>query len=159
MSHSHPQHDPTVPPRALIGAGVLIATALALTGATSFGLIPRAADPMAERTRDHVAPAQQRDLRFADRTDGAVIVTDAVTGEQITVIPSGQGGFVRAQMRRLAKARMAAGIGSEPPFRLTRWANGALSLVDPQTGKDAELHGFGPDHSRTFANMLPGTGA
>jgi putative photosynthetic complex assembly protein len=159
MSQSHPHHDPTVPPRALIGAGVLIATALALTGATSLGLIPRAADPVALRAQHHVAPAEQRDLRFADRADGAVVITDAQTGDVITVIPSGQGGFVRAQMRRLAKARAAAGIGSQPPFRLTRWADGALSLTDPQTGKDAEIHGFGPDHSRTFADMLPGQGA
>jgi len=69
----------------------------------------------------------------------------------------GEGGFVRATMRRMAKVRAAADIGSEPPFKLTLWENGALSLSDPQTGQEAEIHGFGSDHSATFAEMLKET--
>jgi putative photosynthetic complex assembly protein len=153
MSHAA-HHDPTVPRGALIGAAALLLFVMALTGAVSLGLIPHSADPGASRAAANVVPAQARDLHFADRADGAVVVSDATTGETITVVKFGQGGFLRATMRRMAKARIAAGIGAEPPFKLILWDNGALSLTDPQTGRESEIHGFGPDHSRIFADML-----
>ena len=147
-------HDPTVPRGALIGVAILLMFVIAMTGAVRFGFIPRAADPAITRAESNVMPAQQRSLRFVDRADGAVVVTDASSGETVTVVEFGKGGFLRATMRRLAKARVAAGIGAEPPFTLTRWENGALSLTDPTTGRDAEIYGFGPDHTKSFADML-----
>ena len=147
-------HDPTVPRGALIGAAVLLLFVLALTGAVRFGFIPRAADPSLTRAAAQVMPAQERLLHFADRSDGAVVVRDALSGETVTVIAFGEGGFLRATMRRMAKARKAAGVGSEPAFKLVRWENGALSLLDPSTGRDAEIYGFGPDHTKGFADML-----
>jgi putative photosynthetic complex assembly protein len=157
MSHVH--HDPTVPKQALIAAAVLLSVTMALTGAVSMGWIAKSAVPEAGRAASGVAPEVTRLLTVADRADGAVIISDAASGQMVMEIGYGQGGFVRATLRRLAKARAAAGIGSEPPFELVRWANGALSLRDPQTGKTAEIHGFGPDHSRTFAEMLKGPAA
>ena len=125
-----------------------------MAGATRLGLIPHSADPVASRAAQNVASAQTRELRFADRADGAVVVSDASTGETVKIIEFGQGGFLRATMRRMAKARIAAGVGAAPPFKLTLWENGALSLSDPQTGRTAEIHGFGADHSKSFADML-----
>ena len=157
MSHVH--HDPTVPKQALIAAAALLGVTMALTGAVSMGWIAKSAVPEAGRAANGVAPEASRLLTVTDRADGAVVISDAATGEMVMEIGYGQGGFVRATLRRLAKARAAAGIGAEPPFELVRWANGALSLRDPQTGKVAEIHGFGPDHSRTFAEMLKGPAA
>jgi putative photosynthetic complex assembly protein len=153
MSHAA-HHDPTVPRGALIGAAAVLLFTMAMAGATRIGLLPHSADPDASRAAQNVQPAQSRDLRFADRADGAVVVTDANSGATVKVVEFGQGGFLRATMRRMAKARIAAGIGAEPPFKLTLWENGALSLSDPQTGRDSEIHGFGADHSRMFADML-----
>jgi putative photosynthetic complex assembly protein len=153
MSHAH-DHDPTVPRKVLIAAAILLLFTMALTGAVRLGFIPQSGDPAGSRAAQNIAPAQERDLRFTDRSDGAVVVTDAVTNETVTVIGFGEGGFLRATMRRMAKARMAEGIGPEPPFRLIRWENGALTLTDPETGGEAEIYGFGPDHTETFANML-----
>ena len=153
MSHAH-DHDPTVPRGALVAAAILLLFTMALTGAVRLGWIPQSGDPDGSRAAQHIAPAQQRELQFADRADGVVVVTDAKTGATVMEIGFGEGGFVRATLRRMAKARAAADIGSEPPFKLTLWENGALSLSDPQTGKEAEIHGFGSDHSATFAEML-----
>lgn len=147
-------HDPTVPRGALIGAAAVLLFTMAMAGATRVGWIPHSADPDASRAAQNVQPAKSRELRFADRADGAVVVTDANTGETVKVVEFGQGGFLRATMRRMAKARIAAGKGAEPPFELTLWENGALSLSDPQTGREAEIHGFGADHSKIFADML-----
>lgn len=158
MSHAE-HHDPTVPRGALIGITAILLFTMALTGAVSFGLIPKSADPSLSRETQNISPLQTRELRFADRADGAVVITDANSGNTVKVIEFGQGGFVRATLRRMAKARAVAGIGAEPPFKLVKWRNGALSLTDPQTGRDAEIHGFGRDHSKMFAEMLKGPAA
>lgn len=152
---SHAAHDhPTVPRGALIGVAAVLLFTMAVTGATRLGLIPHSADPTASRAAQNVTAEQTRELRFVDRADGAVVVTDATTGDMVKVIEFGQGGFLRATMRRMAKARLAAGVGAEPPFKLTLWENGALSLSDPETGREAEIYGFGADHTKTFADML-----
>jgi putative photosynthetic complex assembly protein len=154
MSHTHPHHDPTVPRGAVIGAASMLVFVMALTGAVKWGLIPVSADPVASRLAANVAPVQTRDLRFTDEADGTVSVNDATSGETVSIIAFGKGGFLRATMRRMAKQRRAAGIGAEPPFTLIRWDNGALSLKDPMTGHEAEIYGFGPDHTKAFADML-----
>ncbi len=156
MSHAH-DHDPTVPKEAVIGAGALLACMLALTGAVSWGYLPQEANPKLQREAARVQPDAERRLRFSDRADGAVIVTDADSGEVVKVIGFGEQGFTRATVRRLAKLRTkAGGAGSEAPFVLTRWQDGALSLTDPVTGKQAELQGYGPDHTAHFEELLAG---
>jgi putative photosynthetic complex assembly protein len=154
MSHTHHHDDPTVPKGALIGIAVLLAATMAFTGAVSLGLLPHSANPAASRAAQQVGIAQERLLHFADQPDGTVLISDASSGKAVKTIGFGQGGFVRATMRRLAKARSASGIGAEPPFRLIRWDNGALSLNDPETGKEAEIYGYGADHVRAFAELL-----
>lgn len=149
-------HDPTVPRVALIGIAVILLFTMALAGAVNLGLVPKSADPTLSRSAQNISPVQTRELRFADRADGAVVISDAKSGETVKIIEFGEGGFVRATLRRMAKARAAAGIGAEPPFKLVKWENGALSLTDPQTGRDAEIHGFGADHSKAFVEMLAG---
>ncbi len=155
MSHAA-HHDPTVPRGALISVAAVLLFTMAVTGATSYGLIPHSADPSVSRAAQNVAPEQTRELRFADRADGAVVVSDANSGATVKIIEYGQGGFLRATMRRMAKARVVAGIGAEPPFKLILWENGALTLSDPATGRESEIHGFGSDHSKVFAEMLEG---
>ena len=157
MSHAH-HHDPTVPREALIGAAALLGCILALTGAVSWGYLPQSANPELSRAAAKVQPAIERSLRFADRADGAVVVSDATSGQVVKVIGFGQEGFTRATLRRLAKLRTKAGIGPEAPFVLTKWENGALSLTDPTTGENAELQGYGPDHTANFESLLEGAG-
>ncbi len=155
MSHVQ-SHDPTVPRGVLIAVALLLSLTMALAGAVRLGFLSQSGDPTASRAAQQISPDQERMLRFTDRADGAVVVTDAATGAEVKIIEFGQGGFVRATMRRMAKARAAAGIGAEPPFKLTLWENGALSLTDPQTGREAEIHGFGTDHTQSFTDMLKG---
>lgn len=135
-------------PRApLIGAGILIGAAL-LTAA--FG---RYADVGTMRTT-HASAIETRDLRFEDRTDGWIAVIDAASGNVIEKLPPGAGGFVRIVMRGLARDRIAAGGGSEQPFRLTRWDDGRLTIADPFTNRSTELLGFGKPNVQAFAKLL-----
>ncbi len=155
-----PQHghhdDPTVPRSVLIAVALMLAFVLAFTAAVSFGWLSQSANPAQSRAAQNVGAAQVRLLHFADRADGAVIVTDANSGELVRTIGFGEGGFLRATMRRLAKSRHAKGIGSAPAFHLVLWENGAMSLDDPTTGKSAEVFGFGANQNKLFADMLRG---
>jgi putative photosynthetic complex assembly protein len=104
---------------------------------------------------DYTHPTATRDLRFEDAANGAVLVKDAATGEQIGEIVPGNDGFVRAVMRTLARERLLAGGTKTMPFTLTRWDNGRLTIADPTTGQKMELVGFGASNEEAFAKFLP----
>lgn len=159
-SHTH-SHENTVPRPALIMAGALVGLSLVLTGAVSLGLLDREAVPGVERAAAAVAPAKSRDLRFADGADGTVRITDAATGELVKLVEqeTQSGGFIRGVLRGLARDRKMRGIGAEPPFTLTLWQDGSLSLSDSATGREVELGGFGGDNRAVFVALLEGEGA
>jgi putative photosynthetic complex assembly protein len=101
-------------------------------------------------------PASQRDLRFADRADGAIVVTDARTGATVQTLPGGEENFVRGAMRGLVRDRKRAGLGADVPFRLSAWPDGRLTLHDTATGHTMELHAFGRTNAEAFAKLLQG---
>jgi putative photosynthetic complex assembly protein len=57
-------------------------------------------------------------------------------------------------LRGLVRERRADHVGPTPPFRLTRWADGRLSLDDPSTGRHVDLEVFGPANAGAFADIL-----
>ena len=124
---------------ALIGLALMGAVAGRIAGSTQV-----------EETGSVVA---SRDLRFADRADGAVVVTDAQTEQTVDVL-QGEQGFIRATMRGLARARHSDGIGAAAPFRLTAWSDGRLTLDDPTDGRHLELQAFGSLNVAAFARLL-----
>ncbi len=139
--------DPTLPRGALVGAAVLVLSALVLvTVARLIGYGPE--QPPASTV------VESYDLRFEDRTDGAVLVYDDASGELAYTVQPGTNGFIRGVLRGLVRDRRADHVGRTPPFRLTRWANGRLSLDDPSTGRHIDLEVFGPSNSGAFADIL-----
>jgi putative photosynthetic complex assembly protein len=100
-------------------------------------------------------PAVTRDLRFDDTPQGAIRISDATTGQTVTDLPPGEGGFVRATLRGFARERRAADApGPESPFRLTAWSDGRLTLEDPATGRFVDLGAFGPTQVESFTSIL-----
>jgi putative photosynthetic complex assembly protein len=160
MSLVH-DHEQTMPKGALTAALMLVVTALSLTTLVKVGVLSREAVPAIARSEAHVAPVVVRQLSFADRGDGAVVVRDVTTGETVRVLVDGVpgNGFVRGVMRGMARERHIHGVGMAPPFTLTLWKNGTLSLDDKSTGRSIELGSFGPDNRAAFAAMLPGGAA
>ena len=147
-----PAVDRTLPRGALAGAGVLLALSLAMvTVARMTGYEP--AKP------PHSTAVESRDLRFVDRADGAVLVYAKPDDRLVDVLPPGTNGFVRGVLRGLVRERRADHVGAEPPFRLTRWADGRLSLDDPSTGRHVDLEVFGPTNSAAFAQIFTAGGA
>ncbi|WP_291295299.1 photosynthetic complex assembly protein PuhC [Elioraea sp.] len=123
---------------ALVVGGVAIAQ--------SFGV-----DPL----RPSGTPAVTRDLHFEDTPHGAIRISDARTGQTVTDLAPGAGGFVRATLRGFARERRAADApGPESPFRLTAWSDGRLTLEDPATGRFVDIGAFGPSQVESFTTIL-----
>lgn len=93
-------------------------------------------------------------LHFADRTDGAVIISAATDGKVVVVLQPGTHGFVRGVLRGLARDRRMQGIGAGPPFVLTQWHDGQLTLRDTATGRTIDLRAFGVTQTAAFAAIL-----
>jgi putative photosynthetic complex assembly protein len=147
MSASMPDTTNRIPRAALLGAGSLVVGSLLLVGVARLtGYRP--AQP------DATAIVESRDLRFEDRADGAVLIYSAPADRLVDTLPPGTNGFVRGVLRGLVRERRADRIGAEPPFRLTRWADGRLSLDDPSTGRHVDLEVFGPTNAGAFADIL-----
>ena len=134
-------------PRApLVGAALLLGTvllAVALVRVTDIG----------SATTVDAPAAMTRLLRFADRPDGAIEITDASRAAPPTVL-SGTHGFMRGVLRGLARERKRQGIGPEVPFELVAHEDGRLTLVDPATGRRVDLESFGPINLEEFAQLL-----
>lgn len=137
----------SLPRGALIGAGLLVLTALVLVSvALQTGHRP-AQPPMSFVVESY-------DLRFEDRADGAVLIYSGASDQLVDTLAPGTNGFVRGVLRGLVRERRAEHIGPSPPFRLTRWADGRLSLDDPSTSRHVDLEVFGPTNAGAFADIL-----
>jgi len=95
-----------------------------------------------------------RDVRFEDRIDGAVVVREAGTQQIVSILAPGRDNFVRGVLRGFARDRRSRELGSEDPFRLTRWSDGRLSLTDLATQRVVELEAFGATNTGAFARLL-----
>ena len=132
---------------AFLGAAFLLASTLAFAG------IARQTDVGATRSK---APDALRviDLKFADRSDGAVLVSRAAEPEGTKVIAPGRDGFVRVALRSLAYDRRQAGVGNEVAFRLGQQPDKRLWLQDLATGRVLFLDAYGYENARSFAQFL-----
>ncbi len=138
----------SLPRGAVRGAALLVGLALLLVIGSRLLNIHAA-------TANLVQPVRVMHLTFIDRKDGAVEIGDADRGNAtIHVVPPGTNGFLRGVLRGMARARRNEHVGEEPPFTLTRWADGQMTLADPQTGQRISLEVFGPTNARPFAQLL-----
>ena len=135
-------------PRALLGgAAALVAfTFLASAGArlTDIGTVHM---PAAQ-------PVETLSLRFLDQDDGGVAVVDAADNTRLFTVQPGTNGFIRATLRGLARERKREGVGEAPPFELTHWNDGTLSLEDATIGRRIGLDAFGPTNAEAFAQLF-----
>lgn len=153
MSAGH-SHGDMLPRGTLVIACALVLFALAATSIVRIAHIPPSASPVLMREQAHIAAVKSRDLRFVDRADGAVVISDVKGGVAEVIAPGQKTGFIRGVMRGLARERRAHGIGDGPPFNLTLWRDGELSLTDSATGRAIELTAFGSSNRATFAALL-----
>lgn len=151
LAHAR-SHARSLPRGVLLSVGALLAFAIGVTflgRATDVGVVHMPA----------ASPYQVLEMRFEDSADGRVLVHDAGDGKVFYTLEAGAGSFIRATLRGLARERQREGIGDEPPFTLTRWTDGTLSLEDKTTGRRINLDAFGPTQAGAFAQLLTAKGA
>ena len=136
----------TLPRVPLIAAAALVLASLAAVAIVRLTGVGVAHYPDA-------AAVEVRELRFEDRSDGAIRVVDARDGSEVEVLV-GANGFVRGTLRGLARERRRQGIGADLPFRLIGRADGRLTLEDPATGRRVDLESFGPTNAAAFAHLM-----
>jgi putative photosynthetic complex assembly protein len=139
--------EPLIPRGGLMaGAGLALFALAAVTTArlTGFGEVHMKVP----------AAVESRYLRFADGKGGAVLVFDARDQKLIDELAPGSNGFIRVVLRGLARERKLGDIGQAPPFRLTRYVNGQLTLTDTSTGKRIDLDAFGSANLGAFARLM-----
>ncbi len=149
-------HEP-FPKGALVAAFALVGLSLLATTAVRLARITSPAPVAAEQG----TPVASVDLWFNDQTDGSIRVRSAKTGQTISTIKPGEGGFVRGVMRGLAHDRIRRHIGDAPPFRLSQARNGQMTLEDTATGRVIDLESFGVGNRDSFMQLLhaPGVAA
>ena len=132
--------------------GMVIGTVLVIVGTLALATLGHQAptNPASLGAR----PVAARDLIFADRADGAIVITDAESGRVVETMAPGTENFVRGGMRGLARERSRAGIAEAVPFRLSTWPDGRITLQDMGTGNTMELHAFGRTNAEAFLKLL-----
>ncbi|MGF1456789.1 MAG: photosynthetic complex assembly protein PuhC [Alphaproteobacteria bacterium] len=148
---SNPFEGEQMPRWPLIGAAALIGLAfiLAISGRMDDARWGPEHLPMA---------VEERQLRFEDRDDGAVVVTDASTDGLVAVLEPGSNGFIRGVLRGLGRQRKRADVESHTPYRLAMLEDGHLVLGDPATGEQVVLRSFGPTNFQAFERLLHANG-
>jgi putative photosynthetic complex assembly protein len=142
-------HGEAVPRGALVAAGFMVVGSIALAALARLTGVGTVHMPPS-------APVTVLDVRFTDEADGSVGVWDA-DGTRIGAFAPGTNGFARGVLRGLARERHRESVGTLPPFRLTRWADGRLTLDDPATTRHVDLDVFGPTNVAAFARLIDDT--
>ena len=138
---------PVAPTSAIVLAGGLMLFVVAIAG------LARAT----HNNRVILPPTQaiaSRDLAFKDLPNGGVDVADASTGAHVYTVAPTTGGFLRGIMRGLVHDHNRIDKAKNYAFRLTRWADGRLSIEDPATHEAYELEAFGSTNEAVFAQFL-----
>ncbi len=148
-------HSEKFPAWVLWAAGGLVGMTILVVFGVRFGVLPARETAPERRAEAHVGVAVARDFRFADRQDGALVVTDAKT-QQVAMIlmPGSNSGFIRGLMRGLMRERMLHEVPRDGPVTVSQWTDGALTLKDPSTGRIIELGSFGHTNRAAFAQLL-----
>ena len=144
---SHAIQEPVVPKGGIIAAAALVlfllatVTTVRLTGTGGVHMTLPAA-------------VESREFQFADGQNGTVLVYDARDRQLVDTLAPGSNGFIRVVLRGLARERKLGDIGQQPPFRLTRFVNGQITLTDTSTGKQIDLDAFGSANTEAFARLM-----
>jgi putative photosynthetic complex assembly protein len=136
-----------VPKAALVTAAALITVVFLLCiAARIFGF-----GAFAERQSAVIA---ERQLLFIDESNGGIRVVAATTQGLAASLAPGTNGFLRGAVRALTRGRTRAGIGQTVPFRLVRYADGRLVLIDPTTKRSVTVTSFGATQVESFDRLL-----
>ncbi len=141
------QHNQAIPRGVLLGAAALLLLTLGLAFNARLSHAAHPPPPLPP-------PLASIDVRFEDRPDGAIAMLSAANGRELSLVPPRSNGFIRGVLRGMFRGRKLESIGHEGAFRLSREADGRLSLEDLTTARRIDLNAFGPTNTDAFAKLL-----
>lgn len=129
--------------------------ALAAAGSAMLASIIAAAIGGSPTTMPSASIQANRLLRFDDRDNGSVLVTDAETEKTVAVLAPGSNAFIRAVLRGLSHSGgHEEHVRPNHPFRLTALSDGRLILWDDASQRRLDLEAFGSLNAGAFAKLL-----
>lgn len=140
----HPQTG-MVPARMLTSMAFLVAAALAIVGAASVSDRPVVGVPQA-------TAVQAERLLILEGHGAKAVTVRNIDGSILADME--HGGFVTVVQNGLERVRLVHGVAADLPVRLIRYADGRLSLIDPETNWNVELYAFGSDNKAAFERLL-----
>ncbi|MGQ0567291.1 MAG: photosynthetic complex assembly protein PuhC [Gemmobacter sp.] len=100
------------------------------------------------------APAAVLSERTISLIGGGAQAVTVLDDKGTVIADMAHGGFVTVVQNGLQTARKRHGIDPARPIRLVEYADGRLTMVDPDTGTTFELHAFGADNEAAFRKLL-----
>ena len=163
MAQLHSHHDEEDHDHRNMAPSVPLYAAMALVVLTVLGVayqrlvvVPAAAAAAIESPPPARAPAvESQALMFADAADGGVIVMAHPGDEVLGNIAAGEASFLRGVLRSLVRERRMQGAATDAGFRLTRFADGRVTLTDLATERELDLRAFGYENATDFIRYLP----
>lgn len=141
------------------GIGVVLlvlAFGIYYLGSNAVSPPPPPAEPTgsAEAADDNLEVVQSIGLKPQEKPGGYLEILNAETNQVLKRVEPGADGFMRTVLRIIALDRRQLEDHEDPPFRLTRWSDGGLTLEDPATGVRYKLNAFGSSNAAAFAELL-----
>lgn len=109
---------------------------------------------LVNHSRPALAALGHREIRIDERADGSAAVLDAASAAELATMKPGEGGFVRTMLRLLVLERRRHNAPVEPPFRVTQWNSGGVTIEDPVLGTNIEVKAFGATNAAAFAQLI-----
>lgn len=131
----------------LLGALAIVLLTVVLVLVSVLGGI----EPVGTKSASSV---EERDLYFQDHKNGQVLVFDANSKEEIGKFQKGEGAFVRISMRSMMRQRKLKEVDLKKPFKLVRFSDGNIKIVDPYSNEFIRINAFGPIAIKSFGQFL-----
>ena len=96
---------------------------------------------------------QSREIALIGDRSGAYAAQDT-DGTVLAMSDRDAAGFIGVMGRVVDRKRRAAGLPVADPVILQLHDNGTLSIIDPSTGMDIALIGYGDDNVAAFRRLL-----
>lgn len=141
-------HNMVISRRARIAAAMmaLIALGVAAIGSFTGYRVMRVETPpiIAERT-----------LTFQEFEDGRVTVRNAADGALVATLAEEESGFVRNVLRGFSHTRRMRAVDASEPYRILRFDQRRMAMIDVATGQRYSLHGHGQRTMAAFQALTP----
>lgn len=142
------RHDMVISRRARIAAAMMAILALCVAALGSFTgyRVMRVETPpiLAERL-----------LTFEEFADGRVTVRDAASTDLVATLAEDESGFVRNVLRGFEHTRRMRSVEASAPYRLLRFDERRMAMIDVATGERYSLHGHGQRTMAAFKMLAP----